>query len=383
MPPIKKLKTDKSSKDNSSVRPSTNPAGRTPACPHFQTRQGSLEPQGASSRRSAEPDPSTSDGKKSSTGIKKSGGSIKLPAFKWLSFDGAGDETRPSGSSQPGSKSGKAKASSSSTESSSSDDHPSTPPQPPRAPPHRPLTVTYPIVAENNQVILGVNQAAAVEDPDAITPAPPLLPEIDLDNEPNIEAGTSGRPIFGSNDRPRIGSRPILGPSPGSRIPINITDQPALNAHHHEMKFDKCGHLSGNHVECEETNPAACKYNADLTLRGFCQDCDGDTSVRTSLRRFGTWVSRTARSITRRGRIPVTGIFDQGGSGAAGSSSAAGGGGVGGGGGDGQGSRPLSRHAAQEEERQRRRSARGQTGSSVGAGGFDPTIQDDTESDKS
>ncbi|KAF3911738.1 hypothetical protein AA313_de0205348 [Arthrobotrys entomopaga] len=388
----KKPKEGQSSKDNTLPRAGMDSAGKAP-----QTGRGLSESQAAGSRQSVERrtepvDPDTSDDKNTSAGTKKkSGGSTNHGGFKWLGFDGAGDDPGPSGSSQPGTNSGNAQASSSSTDSSSSDDMPrAPPPQPPRDPPPRPLTVTYPLVAENDHGVLGINQAAAVENPGAVAPAPPLLSDFGLNSDSRPAAGTTGRPIFGSNNRRSLGRRPVLGSGPGSRIPITIADQPAPGAHQHPMRFDGCGHFCGNHVECEEFDLAACNYNANLKLRGRCPDCDGKKDVGSSLRRFGSWISRTARSITRRGRASVANVFDRDGSGTTGASGAAassggggGGGGRGLGGGDGHSSRPLSRQTARELERQRRRSARGQTGSSVGAGGFDPTIQDDTESDKS
>ncbi|EPS39129.1 hypothetical protein H072_7072 [Dactylellina haptotyla CBS 200.50] len=224
---------------------------------------------------------------------------------------------------------------------------------------------------------------AVAEDPDAITPAPPLT--ANPTNAEQARVSTVG-PTLDPAPTSTYQGRTFHAVNSPLAIPINMADQPGPGAHEHVMTFDKCKHDSESYVECEETDPAACKYNSELTLRGVCPSCSGSKGVRNSIRRFGSWITRTASRITNRERPPIGGAFDQAG-GAGGTSGASDNTrtNVGGsGGGDGQGSnRPLSGHRLRAAERERRRNARGQTGSSVGAGGFDPTIQDDTESNKS
>ncbi|EWC45521.1 hypothetical protein DRE_05379 [Drechslerella stenobrocha 248] len=205
-------------------------------------------------------------------------------------------------------------------------------------------------------------------DPDAITPAPPI-------EDTEEETLEQGPPV----DGPAV-ARTTL-PLPTLAIPVIIGDHPAPGAHQHRMGFTRCEHGSGGFVECEETNPRMCVYNKSMKWRGQCADChEGYKGIKGSMKRIGSWISRTASRITHRNRGSVRGVFDQGEVVVVAPSR--------GGGGDGAGSGrdPVQRtdHSARPSQRGRRQSSmRGPTGSSVGAGGFDPNIQEDTESDKS
>ncbi|KAK6349945.1 hypothetical protein TWF696_006201 [Orbilia brochopaga] len=233
------------------------------------------------------------------------------------------------------------------------------------------------------------------EDPDAIKPIPHDPDEAETDAffdrlrkrfDPDLQEvdttdSDSGRGID------NIGDGAGDSPSPQGRTsrtgpPINVTDEPSGKAHQHTMRYKHCGHGSHKHVICEETDPQLCAVNINMSAGDWCPVCSQDSTIRRSIRRFGTWVTQTTRRISGRSRQrnrPAIGnvTFSQG------SGSGGGSGGQTGlfGGGDGVGEQ-------EEWSRTGRRTRpvgtyRMQTGSSVGAGGVDPTRHHDTESDKS
>ncbi|KAF3906269.1 hypothetical protein ABW20_dc0102638 [Dactylellina cionopaga] len=305
-------------------------------------------------------------------GLKREGSTSSGTFYRFARwFDGVGDT--PAGQEGPTLAGGLLNANLGQPEASGAADTASNSETPlaTSTPPQRPtLTLQTDGIATQTgysdaQVAPNTTQAeTATVDPDPITPAPPL------DFGP-LDNNLASPPIAGTNFYTTGGSL---------AIPISIGDQPAPGAHQHRMGYDKCNHESNNFVECEETDPVMCRYNANLKLRGQCSNCTSTKGVRNSVRRFNQWISRTAGRITYRNRGSIgNDTFNQGRD-----DGVSTGGEAGGGGGDGQGGgRPLSGHALRTAERERRRSARGPTGSSVGAGGFDPNIQEDTGSDKS
>ncbi|KAK6509373.1 hypothetical protein TWF481_004123 [Arthrobotrys musiformis] len=270
------------------------------------------------------------------------------------------------------------------------------------------------------------------EDPDAITPAPYM---------PDVPADEFGKPVDMVQNPPPNEYTKAFPASKRMPIPKTIRDKPFAypGAHPHKMKFKECGHMSHVDVVCEETNPGICKQNQQLTLEGRCDLCrvaiaaeaslSRGYKIRRSIRGVGSWINRTARSIARRGRrkpIPKemrteTSVTDPTASSnqqkGTGSSAAAGPIGTqrshghsasgtskpgstvgkashssdgpsretpifeGRGPAPGTAGLPLPNQPMTPEEQARLRRLRGPTGSSVGAGGADPTLHFDTESD--
>ncbi|KAK6357182.1 hypothetical protein TWF718_001506 [Orbilia javanica] len=272
------------------------------------------------------------------------------------------------------------------------------------------------------------------EDSDAITQAP-FLPEVPADE--------FGKPIDMIKNPPPNEYTRAFPSSKMMPIPQNIQDKPFAypGAHPHKMRWTICNHDAEVEVVCEETNKQNCLYNQNLKLVGMCENCKAakvpdptltkGQKIRRSIKDAGDWFSRTARTIARGARrkpIPddmrevvpptaqsPTNVSDHGRR--VGSPSSAGPSGTrrsfsfsvasgpgstlsrSGHGGDGQSGDgqvfegrgpapgtaglPLPNQPMTPEEQETVRKLRGPTGSSVGAGGADPTLHVDNESDKS
>ncbi|KAF3188420.1 hypothetical protein TWF225_003397 [Orbilia oligospora] len=277
-----------------------------------------------------------------------------------------------------------------------------------------------------------LGQEEEEEDPDAITAAP-FLPEvpadefgkpIDLTKHPHPNAHTK-----------TYDSRKNLPP------PKTVQDDPYAypGSHPHKMRHSGCKHESRDEVVCEETQPQNCRYNQSLEVGGMCESCTAanipdptlsrSQKIRRSIRGVGSWIGRTARTIARGARrkpipenmrqnpAPPEPASSGGQREHVGSSAGAGPSGTqrsynqrgasGAGstarrtsqGGDGQSGEgqtfegrgpapgtaglPRPNQPMTPEQQETLRRMRGPTGSSVGAGGADPTLHVDDESDKS
>ncbi|KAK6363142.1 hypothetical protein TWF730_000590 [Orbilia blumenaviensis] len=264
------------------------------------------------------------------------------------------------------------------------------------------------------------------EDADTITKAP-RLPERPTDCSSKLADMAENLP---PNEYTKA-----FPPSKHIPVPKNIRDDPFAypGAHPHKIYWSGCGHQASCDAVCEETNPEHCVYNQNLKLRGICEICRQEREfesrqtrsqkIQRSIKGVSTWLSRTARTIARGGRrrpIPSemrtkpsfrgptdlanrrTPPTTSNPSGTQRSRSAppprssSRGSNQGGDGQDGEtpsfdfrgpplGTAGLPRlnQPMTPEERANLLRLRGPTGSSVGAGGADPTLHADTESDKS
>lgn len=172
-------------------------------------------------------------------------------------------------------------------------------------------------------------------------------------------------------------------------------DEMGSNYHTHALNYGGCPHFSGYTLQCDGGEGDLCLSNQIQAYPGICFECapqDGSGGFKRTVKRIGNWFASTAGRITHRKRAGVRTAFS--GSGGAGASSGIAGGEGGGGRGSGLGhgrgdgtrsetTSPERREREREVRRNPSRFIRRQTGSSVGAGGFDPTCQEDTESDKS
>ncbi|KAF3907088.1 hypothetical protein ABW21_db0201960 [Orbilia brochopaga] len=233
----------------------------------------------------------------------------------------------------------------------------------------------------------------SIEDPDAITPVkgPPKQ-----ENEDPGESSSKGKEKGRHPDFPREGccqntdgpcSQPASRRNSSSYSPRTIPREPVY--HSHPMRYRRCGHQAAQTTECAETDSRRCALNSNMFAGNWCPNCEDEGTIRRSIRRFGTWVHRTANRITRREtpaptrrERPVVGnVFGQTGTGGHDSRSTLML--------DGANDRTVGSRAwlKQKRGKQARKESfyqqrRIQTGSSVGAGGSDPRFHEDTESDK-